>query len=564
MKSYVGIDIGHDRLKLVHVKDGKILKIAMEPMIDNLVKDGRILSPEACGKFLKEAMQKHKIKCSNAALMVSENCMYVKNVSMPQMPGDQLLCNLPYEFRDYISEKDSSFLFDYAILDTKQAQPVLDESGAPTGEMQAPTIQVMAVAIRKDIMEDVQQTIKLAGMKLVKAAPEIVVYREFIKRQPDYTEEKEQCILDLGYNATRMYMFKGASLTAVRIIDRSIRSVERVISDRFGVDIHLAGSYLQSNYQGCQQSRECIESYEALSLEIARALKFYKFSNQESELENMLIWGGGSAISPLVESIQSTVTDMKIQPVSEYLPESAVEARNMAMMALGMAFLPDGREAFRPFSNSKGKKQVINLALIGYKPFNFKVAVPACIVIVIAAFILSKYAVVDRLNEVNRLKNELADIQMDTKIYEKQIEEYGDLVETYAHYTYQDFDEEELKRADRADIIALINEKIAPYCEVGDWNIVENTLTISVMCSNLKDVNHIAAAVKKDDRVDYCTVSTAASNTVSEKGNGWVTGTLLVAFKDGALYDKVGASGAEDADTQSDDDSASFQITPGE
>lgn len=539
MKSYVGIDIGHAQLKLVHVKDEKIVKIAIEPMPDNLVKDGYILSPEECGKQIRETMRKNKIKCDNAALMVPENCMYVKNVSMPQMPGDQLLCNLPYEFRDYISEKDSTFLFDYAVLETHEGKPVLDDNGNPTEETASPTMDVMAIAIRSDIRDNVLQTIKIAGMKLVKAAPEIVVYREFIQRQSDYTQDKEQCILDLGYNATRMYMFQGANLKAVRVIDHSIRNIEYVVAEQLGVDIHLAGSYLQSNYEGCQYADACIESYELLALEIARALKFYKFSNRESELENMLIWGGGSGIAPLVEAIRNTATDMKIGFVSEQLSEKSAQAKDLGFMALGMTFIPDGKEKNRPFQHAKARKTAINLAMIGYKPFNFKVAVPASVLIIILAMLFSKYAVVDRLQKVNSLKRQLADINAETELYQKQIEGYGDLVKTYAHYTYQNFEEEELKRADRADIIALINEKIVPKCEVGDWNIVENTLTISVVCNKLSGINEVASSVKKDKRVDYCTVSTASSGSSNGTRDDHVTGTLVIAFKDGALYNNV-------------------------
>ena len=50
-KTILGIDIGHDQLKLALVKGTRVLKTVSEPMPENLVKEGgRITSRESMGE----------------------------------------------------------------------------------------------------------------------------------------------------------------------------------------------------------------------------------------------------------------------------------------------------------------------------------------------------------------------------------------------------------------------------------------------------------------------------------------------------------------------------------
>lgn len=557
MSSFIGIDIGHDRLKLVWIKDNKIAKVAVELVPENMIKDGKIVSVDSCGLFLKEMIQKNKMHCNNAALMVSENCMYVKTITTPQMSAEQLLYNIPYEFRDYIAEKTNAFLFDYAII-ARHDDLAEGQEKKPNGKKKLTgTMDLTGIAISKEEMEKIRQTIKKAGLKLKKAAPESSAYRSILSRQKDFDENKEYCIVDLGYHATRMYMYKGKKLTATRMIDRSIRTIEQNLADELGVDVHLSGSYLENNFQDCQKSEKCLESYDALALDIARALKFYNYSNRESELNDIWICGGGANIEPLVTSVKNTITDMNIHMGSELLPHHVVTpADDMILLACGIAFLPIEKETTKSLKKDVPSKQTINLAGIGYKPFNYKMAVVGIVAICIGAAVLSKVLVVDRLKEINQYKRQLMQIRQERDMYYKSIEEYGDLVEVYAHYTYEDFEEEELKRMDRVTMINLIREVIQPKCTVANWNIFDNTLTISVVCKNLTEVNKIVESVLQDKNVNFCTVSSAATG-VGNVGGAWfaqgtalvgdtakaadfVNATLIITFADGNLYEKLG------------------------
>lgn len=50
-------------------------------------------------------MKENKIRCKEAAVVVSSGICFLRNVTMPEMTAEQLVYNLPYEFRDYITDE---------------------------------------------------------------------------------------------------------------------------------------------------------------------------------------------------------------------------------------------------------------------------------------------------------------------------------------------------------------------------------------------------------------------------------------------------------------------------
>ena len=116
MAKILGIDIGYDTLKLALVSGRQVKKTAIASMPRRLMRDGRLVSPEAMGELLAQTMKKNGIRCSKAAIVFSDEAVIVRSVTLPLMTEDQLALNLPYEFRDYITGELKDYVFDYGML----------------------------------------------------------------------------------------------------------------------------------------------------------------------------------------------------------------------------------------------------------------------------------------------------------------------------------------------------------------------------------------------------------------------------------------------------------------
>ena len=101
---------------------------------------------------------------------------------------------------------------------------------------------------------------------------------------------------------------------------KAILSVlDEAIADAASVDVHLAHTYLLSNYGNCQNLDFSINAYNNIAVELVRALNFYNFSNPDSNLTDVWLSGGGAAIPALRAAITDAL-DLRTHAASELIP----------------------------------------------------------------------------------------------------------------------------------------------------------------------------------------------------------------------------------------------------
>ena len=319
--SMLGIDAGHNQLKLVVTEGGYVVNAVAVPMPDNLIRDGQITSVDTLSGLIASTMKEYGIKARDAAFVMSNESVYIKNLTLPLMTIEQLRLNLPYEFSDYITGEIRDYIFDYAVLPPEEQEYSEGEEDGEASE-QAETIRLMAVGVERSRIDELGLVAEKAGLRLVKAAPSVCTYTALIREQMDELKKTadEFCILDLGYESVRMYIYKEDVHEATRVLDIGLSSLDNVIADMFGVDRHLAHTYLVSNFEGCLDREECRESYDNIAVELMRAMNFYRFSNPNSHLTDMWLCGGGAGINSLCQAI-GEMLDMRLHTASELVTD---------------------------------------------------------------------------------------------------------------------------------------------------------------------------------------------------------------------------------------------------
>ena len=562
-KSCLGIDIGKDQMKLVLMKGENIVKTASVQMPEGLLKDGRIVSVETTGELIRKTMKENKIRCKEAAVVVSSGICFLRNVTMPEMTAEQLVYNLPYEFRDYITDELKKYVFDYswgsgeempkgkklkkASKKKKKEEKPEEEENQKRNEM-----ELLAAAAPLEVMEDLRLMTRKAGLKLTFAAPEVSACENLLhyKLRNEQDKDKEYGILDLGSTSSRLFIFKGDRHQVTRVIERGMEQVEELLADTFHIDIHLAHTWLLANHEDCIYSEVCQDAFSQISVELMRALNFYQFSNPESRLEDIYICGGGASIATMRQSLEENL-DVKIHEAGELLERmngSGDETSSLWMLAAGTAL---GRTAHAP------KKQ-INLALAGQKKKHYFVAIPAIGVIVVVAGVIGKVAVADRLVKMSEAQSAASELQKQVDDITAYIDSFGDLQETYAHYTYQGLNADELSYLNRPEVLQLMKNVIFPKVTVSSWSVSGNQLTLPVTGENLSDINSLVQELEQVPIVDYCNVMTAVTDSSSTDENGnpvssdTVTGQIIVYLLD-PLYVESG-EGSEEYGVAADGD----------
>ena len=542
-KSCLGIDIGKDQLKLVLMKGETIQKAVSVQMPEGLLKEGRIVSVETTGELIRKTMKENKIRCKEAAVVVSSGVCFLRNVTMPEMTADQLVYNLPYEFRDYITDELKKYVFDYSWGSAeelpkakkpkkqpkkKKGEEKPDEKAEDSEERRG-EMELLAAAAPLEAIDDLRLMARKAGLKLTFAAPEVSACENLLhyKLKEESDKDKEYGILDLGSTSSRLLIFKGDRHQVTRIIERGMELVEELLADSLHIDIHLAHTWLLTNHEDCVNSEICQDAFSQISVELMRALNFYQFSNPDSRLEDIYICGGGASIESMRESLKENL-DVTIHDASELMDGlgggRVSEAPSLWMLAAGTAL---GRTA-------KAPKKQINLALAGQKKKHYWVAVPAIGGIVMVAGVIGKVAVADRLVQMSEAQSAVSQMQQQVDDITAYIDSFGDLQETYAHYTYQGLTGDELSFLNRPEVLKLMTDIIFPKVMVSSWSVSGNQLSLPVTGENLSDINSLVQELEQEPIVDYCNVMTAVTdgNTEAEAAADKVTGQIVIYLLD--------------------------------
>ena len=162
-KKYLGIDIEDRFLKLVVMKDGKVLKTCLEVMPDNIVMGGRIAAFHALSDYLRDTVRRNKIRVKDVAFALPSETYYIRRVKLPKMTAAQLQINLPYEFHDYLQDDTDQYVFDYSVLS-------VDEK----------SMELLIAAFSKRQVEQYKEMCKRAGLRLCKLVPDVLAIQEIV------------------------------------------------------------------------------------------------------------------------------------------------------------------------------------------------------------------------------------------------------------------------------------------------------------------------------------------------------------------------------------------------
>ena len=163
-------DIGESMVKIVSVSGGQVKKGVCAQMPDNLVSDGVIHFNDAMADTLKATLSSAGMGKGKSAVILPDRLVFSRNVAVPPMTETQLRYNLPFEFKDYLTQEKSQYYFDYSV------QEIVKEGEEPK------QMRLFACATLKQTVEQYRAVLRLAGCKLVNAIPEEVAYGSLVAR----------------------------------------------------------------------------------------------------------------------------------------------------------------------------------------------------------------------------------------------------------------------------------------------------------------------------------------------------------------------------------------------
>ena len=309
-RSILGVSFGTRHLKMCSV-NGNVVEGYVETEIpENSISNESIVAWSALTSLLKDVRKKENFRAKDCAVVLTDADSYVRRLTMPAMNEKQLMVNLPYEFRDVLSEDPDKYLFDYSMIGAKY-----DEDGKPV------EMELSGAAVRKEMVEQYTEMFEKAGLRLVKMTPRVIALEDLIGSMRDENEKNDIALLDLGSTYTRIDIFSNGVYEVTRSIDRGINDIVQAAASQMNCDPHIAREYLKNNKDNIQNDPALINVYDGIATEVMRALNYYTYENQNNTLENLYYCGTGSSLKPFLNEIAGSVS-LNLLPFSTLNPQN--------------------------------------------------------------------------------------------------------------------------------------------------------------------------------------------------------------------------------------------------
>lgn len=129
----------------------------------------------------------------------------------------------------------------------------------------------------------------------------------------------------------------------------------------------------------------------------------------------------------------------------------------------------------------------------------------------VALAVFTKFMVLDQLAAVTAAENLYNTRQSQLAALEKSNLVYDQVEAEYSHFGIGYLSDEELNRHDRENMLKVIDQKVGISQGIRSIQIAENTVTISFLTLELKDMSTIISRLEESEFVSYVTVSRAAT-----------------------------------------------------
>jgi type IV pilus assembly protein PilM len=328
-KGIVGLDLGSSYLKAVQLKEtrsGYELELfdtlAISP---ELIVEGSIIDAIRLTESLRELVRNAKIKAKDAVIAISgHSSVIVKRISLPEMSEEELSESIKFEAEQYVPFDIEDVNLDFQILGPKEEPGQMD---------------VILVAVKKDVINDYVSVVKEAGLNTVVVDVDAFALENMYGINYEIEAGKIVALVNIGASTMNMNILKGGVSVFTR--DSSIGSNIHTdaLQKEFNITYEEAerlkrGEMMEKVKPGDVSSLIVNASNEIFS-EVSRSLDYFKSSTLQAEAQEVILSGGCALIRnfPSLLSEKIGIPVMVAEPFKNIVIPKKFDATFMEEMA---------------------------------------------------------------------------------------------------------------------------------------------------------------------------------------------------------------------------------------
>ena len=289
-KGIVGLDIGSSYLKAVQLREtrsGYELELFDTlPISPELIVEGSIIDAIRLTESLRELVRKAKIKAKDAVISISgHSSVIIKRISLPEMSEEELSESIKFEAEQYVPFDIEDVNLDFQILGPKEEPGQMD---------------VILVAVKKDVINDYVSVVKEAGLNTVIVDVDAFALENMYGINYEIEAGKNVALVNIGASTMNMNILKaGVSVfTRDSAIGSNIHT--EALQKEFSIPYEPAERLQQgAEVEGAKPEAAyniMVVSFDELLTEITRSIEYFQTTTGHEEVNSIILSGGGALL----------------------------------------------------------------------------------------------------------------------------------------------------------------------------------------------------------------------------------------------------------------------------
>ncbi|MDE2598677.1 MAG: pilus assembly protein PilM [Rhodocyclaceae bacterium] len=310
----LGVDISSTSVKMVElVDDGKgkyrVERYAIEPLPRDAVTDGNIANLDGVADTVRRAWKRLGTTTRYVAMALPSAAVITKKIILPaNLREQEMEIQVESEANQYIP-----FALEEVNLDFQVVGPV---PNSPED------VEVMIAASRKEKIEDRVACAEAADLRPIVMDVESFASQsalvEAVQQLPNGGRDAIIALADIGANAVRFSFTRNGETLYTREQAFGGGQLTRDIMRVYGMSAEEAEALKRDDSPPDNYDAELLQPFlEALALEISRALQFFYTSTPHTQVNYILLAGGGALIDG-IEAAVSTRTQIETQRANPF------------------------------------------------------------------------------------------------------------------------------------------------------------------------------------------------------------------------------------------------------
>lgn len=300
-KGVIGVDVSSTTVKMLQLseKSGKyhIEAYASIPLAENDVIDKTIVQVENVGDVIERAYNRANPSTKGVAMAVPAAAAITKIIEMDvDMNDEEREVQIRMDAEQYIPYPLDEVSLDFEVLKRVDRNPS--------------RVEVLLVATRTENVEKRVEALELAGLK-----PKVMDVDSYaLERTFELIKDSLPIgsnlvgILDIGHTQMTLSVLDSGQVVYTREQGFGGRQLTQEIQQRYGLAFDRAEAVKRDHDLPDDYDTEVFYPYvEALTQQAARALQFFFSSSKYSEIDHLLLAGGGANLRGLPKLLQENL-----------------------------------------------------------------------------------------------------------------------------------------------------------------------------------------------------------------------------------------------------------------